>query len=76
MKALAMPFRDPQRVQEAASQIVAAAPSVAAVTAPLLGVHLQLWLQILGLVFIALQIGYLVWKWRRDIKREEDREDE
>lgn len=31
------------------------------------------WLVIASLAFIALQAGYLVWKWRRDYRRDQQR---
>ena len=38
-----------------------------------LGLPLSDWLVLASIAFVALQAGYLVWKWRRDSRREEDR---
>ena len=37
------------------------------------GLKLSEWSVILMMVFVLLQIGYLVWKWRRDVRREDER---
>ncbi|WP_313331561.1 hypothetical protein ACQYWY_06740 [Comamonas sediminis] len=34
------------------------------------GLPLSEWLVVASLLFIALQAGYLVWKWRRDYRRD------
>lgn len=47
-----------------------APPAAVAVTAFMEGVSLNNVVGIATLVYIVLQAGYLVWKWRRDIRRE------
>lgn len=37
-------------------------------SAPVIGVVLPVIVQVLTVTFLVLQIGYLVWKWRRDFK--------
>ena len=37
------------------------------------GLKLSEWSVILMMVFVLLQIGYLLWKWRRDVRREDER---
>lgn len=50
------------------------APGAAAAGATKLGgLPLSEWLVIASMFFIILQASYLVWKWRRDARREEDR---
>ncbi len=34
------------------------------------------WAAFMGLIFIALQIAYMLWKWRRDIRRDREADDE
>lgn len=34
------------------------------------GKDLNFWVGVAGLAFIGLQAGYLMWKWRRDIRRD------
>lgn len=56
--------------EEAASQAVKAVPAVAAATTTMvIGLTLNEWLAIASIAFIALQAVYLVWKWRREVKR-------
>ena len=33
-------------------------------------------LVIASLIYVALQAGYLIWKWRRDMRREDDRRED
>ncbi len=47
-----------------------AVPAIAAVGTSLAGISLQDWLAIAGLVFLALQATYMLWRWRRDIRRD------
>lgn len=53
-----------------------ATPAAAAATATLvLGMRPDEWLSFAGIVFIALQAVYLLWKWRRDARKDrEERE--
>ena len=54
---------------------VQATPSaVAAVGSQGMGLALSHILTGLSITFIVLQIAYLVWKWRRDARREDERE--
>lgn len=55
-------------------QTIQALPSLGAILLWLAGKDVQWWAAVSGLLFIALQVGYLIWKWRRDIRR--DRRDE
>lgn len=62
--------------EEAVSQAVKAVPAVAAATTTLvLGLTLNDLLAIASIVFIAMQAAYLVWKWRREAKRDAARGD-
>jgi len=45
-------------------------PSLTAVVMLVSGHDVNYWVGIAGLIFIALQGAYLVWKWRRDIRRD------
>ena len=58
---------------EAVPQTLQATPSIAAVLTALAGVDLNAMLALVGLAFLALQIAYLGWRWRRDIRRERER---
>ena len=50
---------------------IEAAPAAVAITAgPLFGVTLTDLAAILGCIFLIVQLAYLIWKWRRDYKRE------
>lgn len=55
-------------------QTIQALPSVGAILLWLSGKDVNWWAAALGVVFILLQIVYMLWKWRRDIRR--DRRDE
>lgn len=51
-----------------------AAPGATAAGATrLAGLPLSEWAVIASILFIVLQVAYLVWKWRRDARREDDR---
>lgn len=54
-------------------QSVQSLPSLGAIFIWITGKDVQWWAAVLGLVFIALQIGYVAWKWARDIRRERER---
>lgn len=47
--------------------------AVAAGSARIGGLPLSDWLVLASLAFIALQAAYLIWKWRRDARREDER---
>lgn len=69
------PHMPPDSKHDLAVQAAQAAPSVAAIIATkVLNLDVQSWLGLFGIGFIALQAAYLVWKWRRDVKRERERE--
>ncbi len=54
-------------------QAVQAVPSLGAIALFLAEKDVQWWAAVLGLVFIGLQILYVAWRWRRDIRRERER---
>lgn len=58
---------------DAAVQIANSGPSLAFVSVTLAGIHIQDWLAITGIVFIVLQALYLLWRWRRDARIEDER---
>ncbi len=58
---------------DALTQGAASLPSLGAIGAYLLGVPVEKWAATAGLVFIVLQAVYMLWKWRRDIRREDER---
>lgn len=55
---------------DTAVQIAQATPSLTAIWAYLVGITPERWLTYWGIFFLALQAGYLLWRWRRDYKRE------
>lgn len=55
-------------------QTLQALPSLTAILLWLGGKDINWWAAFFGMAFIVAQIAYLVWKWRRDIRR--DRRDE
>jgi hypothetical protein len=40
------------------------------------GLPLSDWLVVASIAFVALQAGYLVWKWRRDARRDQERQED
>lgn len=64
---------NPEVKHEFAVQGAASVPSWAVIVTWLLGVSIEKWAAVAGIVFILLQCGYLMWKWRRDHKREAER---
>ena len=54
-------------------QSVQSLPSLTAIALWLAGKDIQWWAAVMGLLFIALQIGYVTWKWMRDIRIERER---
>jgi ABC-type nickel/cobalt efflux system permease component RcnA len=66
----------PEHLKDAAVQTAQATPSVLVVLSSWLDVTPERWLSRCGIAFIALQAAYLVWKWRRDIRREKENRDE
>ena len=63
----------PEGKHDALTQGAASLPSLGAIGAYLLGVPVEKWAAAAGLVFIMLQAVYMLWKWRRDIRREDER---
>lgn len=59
---------------ELAIEAVRSTPSVWAIGAWLLGIPVEKWVAIVGLVFICIQIGGYLWRLRRDMFRERERE--
>lgn len=50
-----------------------AAPALTGIAMWLGGKDINFWLGVAGIAFILLQAAYLVWKWRRDIRRDRER---
>lgn len=64
----------PENRHETAMQIVQAAPSVAAVVATkVIDIPIDTLLGLVGIAFIVLQAAYLIWRWRRDVRRDAKR---
>ena len=60
--------------RELVSAGMQAAPGVAAAGgASVMGLQLSDWLVLLSMVFVLLQAAYLIWKWRREARREAER---
>lgn len=53
--------------------IAEATPAAGALVITMFGLPVDDWLKYLGLVFLVLQMAYLLWRWRRDARQ--DRED-
>ena len=63
------------RTSELATQAVIASPSVAAiVAAKILELRINDWLGLLGIVFLLIQAAAFIWRWRRDIRIERERQ--
>ena len=64
----------PEQRHDLAVQSLNASPSIAAILATkVLDLSVDTVLGLAGIAFIAVQAGYLLWKWRRDWKRERER---
>ncbi|HRI16889.1 MAG TPA: hypothetical protein PL196_00045 [Burkholderiaceae bacterium] len=63
----------PEHRHDAAIQGAASIPSLGAIATWVLGVPVEKWAALAGIGFILVQIAYLGWKWRRDIRREDER---
>lgn len=50
--------------------------AAAAGGAQMAGLPLSDWLVVASIAFVALQAGYLVWKWRRDARRDQERQED
>ncbi len=51
-------------------QLLQAAPSLGAIAIWFTGKDVHWWAAATGMLFIAIQIGYVLWKWRRDVRRD------
>lgn len=51
-------------------QSIQALPSVGAILLFFAEKDVNWWAAVLGMLFIVLQILYMLWKWRRDIRRD------
>lgn len=61
--------------QDLANAVLQAAPgATAAGLTRFAGLPLADWLILLSMSFIALQAGYLIWKWRRDARLDAERQ--
>lgn len=54
-------------------QSIQALPSIGAIVIFLSGKDVNWWAAVLGMIFIAVQLAYALWRWRRDIRRERER---
>lgn len=69
-----MPTRILRMNTEIASEAAKAAPPVTVIaTSTLAGWSLNNFIGLATLVYIILQAGYLLWKWRRDYKQEKSK---
>lgn len=50
--------------------IAEAVPASAAAAAPFVGITWSDTAAILGSIFLVLQIAYLIWRWRRDVRQD------
>ena len=55
---------------ETAAQALQAPPALTAIWMWFSGKDVNFWVGAAGIGFIALQAAYLLWKWRRDIRRD------
>lgn len=55
-------------------QTVQSLPSIGAILIYLSGKDINWWAAFLGMVFIAAQLIYMFWRWRRDIRIERERQ--
>jgi hypothetical protein len=63
---------DVSQKPETLKHIVEAAPAAIAATAgPIFGITWSDLAAVLGCIFLVLQMAYLIWRWRRDVKREQ-----
>lgn len=56
---------------DAIANAIQATPSLAAIGYWLAGKDITFWGGVCGIVFIVTQWAYVMWKWRRDIRRDE-----
>lgn len=65
----------PEIKHDAAVQLANSTPAVTFVSLTIAGIPIQDWVALLGAFFILLQAGYLIWKWKRDARIEQERRD-
>ena len=63
----------PETKHQAIVQGVTATPSVGFIAAYLNGIPMSAWTALGGLCLIALQFVVTFWRWRRDVRHEEER---
>lgn len=63
----------PETKHDAVVQLAQSGPSLAFVTLVFAGVNIHDWLALAGITFIVIQVFYLLWRWRRDVRIEHDR---
>jgi hypothetical protein len=63
----------PEAKTDAITQGAASLPAWAAIMSWFLGITVEKWLAVAGILFIALQAAFLVWRWRRAVRREDER---
>ena len=65
-----------EQKQDIATAVAQVAPGAAGTgAAQLFGLPLSDWAVVATIAFVALQAAYLVWKWRRDFKHEQARQE-
>lgn len=52
------------------AEVLQSIPAASAIGIWLTGKDINFWVGVGGLVFLVLQCGYLIWKWRRDIRND------
>lgn len=66
-----------EQKHDLASAVYQSTPgAVAAGGARMAGLPLSDWLVVASIAFVLLQAGYLVWKWRRDARRDMERQED
>lgn len=69
-----MPHRSSSMNTEVVHEVAKSAPPVAVTLGALAsGVAINHIMGLVTIVYVALQAGYLIWKWRRDVRRERER---
>ena len=58
-----------QNSHDLTSAAAKSAPPIAVLAADTAGLTLEQWVFIATLIYLALQSGYLLWKWVRDIRK-------
>lgn len=59
---------------EGATNALQATPSLTALALWVGGKDINFWVGVGGLFFILLQCAYLLWKWRRDLRHDRERQ--